>query len=150
MTTIHEEIHYCPETGIVTRIKSTKSQRVGKTIKLNFTFKKIRKELTHWIWFYMTGQFPKGVVDHIDGNKRNNAWDNLRDVTQAVNLSNKHMAQKNNTSGYLGVSAHQGKYKARIKVNGKQIVLWPFDTPEEAHHAYLNERAKHHPTKGIK
>jgi len=37
----------------------------------------------------MTGEWPTGVIDHIDGNSLNNRWNNLRDVTTDQNNSNK-------------------------------------------------------------
>lgn len=150
------QYNYNPQTGILIRLfKTHHSQKINVPLGLHggrscyIRIGGIKKELTHWIWFYQTGQFPTQVIDHIDGNKQNNKWENLRQVSQAINLSNKHYPQTNNKSGYLGVSAHQGKYKARLKINGKQITLWPFTTPEAAHEAYLNLRSKYHPIEGV-
>lgn len=48
------------------------------------------------------GRFPNGEVDHIDGNRSNNAPDNLRESSKSQNLTNRH--GKNNTSGVNGIS----------------------------------------------
>lgn len=58
----------------------------------------------------------------------------------------------NNTSGYLGVSWHAGskKWQAQIRFEKIKKFLGCFDTPLEAHLAYLNEakRLRRLPRKG--
>ncbi|UQJ95255.1 putative homing endonuclease [Klebsiella phage CPRSA] len=55
----------------------------------------------------------------------------------------KRKGQKNNKSGYRGVcwSSRAEKYRATIGIDGKQIHLGYFDTPEEASKAY-HQKAK--------
>jgi hypothetical protein len=53
------------------------------------------------IWKWMTGEDPD-EVDHIDGDRKNNKWSNLRSVPRAVNGRNLAKA-KDNTSGTTGV-----------------------------------------------
>ena len=66
------------------------------------------------IWLMMTGEWPKGEIDHIDGNPLNNRWDNLRDVSKTENLRNC-KTSKNNTSGINGV---QVRYVVTIGIGG--------------------------------
>lgn len=82
------------------------------------------------------------VVDHIDGNPLNNHRSNLRLASIKENVRNS-KKPKNNTSGFKGVSWHDRaqKWRARIFVDRRQIHLGYFDTPEEAHKAYM-EAAK--------
>jgi hypothetical protein len=75
--------------------------------------------------------------DHDDGNKANNRRYNLRIATSSQNQQNKG-ANRNNTSGYKGVSFEKRKQRwvANIKVQGKKKYLGSFKTPELAHSAY--------------
>jgi hypothetical protein len=87
----------------------------------------------------MTGKWPKGVIDHIDGIKSDNRWDNLRDVTKGQNAHNSRL-NKNNKSGHTGVSfrSDSGKWRAIIRLNGKLKNLGQYDTAEDA----VNAREK--------
>lgn len=89
---------------------------------------------------------PDGmVVDHINGNKLDNRRSNLRVCTRAQNLMNRGK-QRNNTSGFKGVSYHKqcSKWMAFIKLNKRFINLGLFDTPEAAALAYNEAAKKYH------
>lgn len=106
-----------------------------------------QKRLAHRLaWLYMTGEFPSGHIDHKDGNKQNNRFDNLREVTRFGNLQNMRGPTKANKCGFLGVSAHQGKWRVQIMINGDKIRESGFDTPEEAHQRYLELKRMYHST----
>tara|TARA_R110002020_G_scaffold44575_1_gene128379 strand:- start:52 stop:519 length:468 start_codon:yes stop_codon:yes gene_type:complete len=81
---------------------------------------------------------PEHQVDHIDGNKLNNAFSNLRVVTQQGNLFN-----NPNAKGYCW-NKRAGKWHAYINVDGKQKFLGYFDTEEEARAAYIAAKEVHH------
>lgn len=91
---------------------------------------------THLAWLIMTGAWPTKLIDHRDRNPRNNAWVNLREVTESGNSQNRSMG-KNNTSGIKGVYWHKatGKWQASIRA-GTQRSLGLYDTKEEAAEAY--------------
>jgi len=83
----------------------------------------------------MTGEWPIGIVDHIDGSKDCNKWDNLRDVSQAENMKNKKMPSFN-SSGTIGIrQVKSGKWQARINVDGKELSLGTYATEDEAKEA---------------
>jgi hypothetical protein len=87
-------------------------------------------------FLYMTGAWPKEQTDHIDGDRTNNRWSNLREATGSQNKQNKGIRQ-DNTTGFRGVYRHEdGKFVARIKVGDKRINLGSFDTAEQASEAY--------------
>jgi hypothetical protein len=97
-------------------------------------------------WFYVFGVWPNGEIDHINGIKTDNRIDNLRDVSKSINMQNMRSPQKNNKSGFLGVSwsKHHGKYQARIGHKGLDVFLGYFNSPEDAHSAYLKAKRKIH------
>jgi hypothetical protein len=76
---------------------------------------------------------PKGLqVDHINGDRLDNRRENLRVVTVSVNQFNRKHLNRNNRSGVRGVGYQDGKWRARINVNGEDHYLGRFDTVEEA------------------
>jgi hypothetical protein len=77
------------------------------------------------------------IVDHIDRNPLNNTKVNLRLCSGAQNQGNRKI-NKNNTSGYRGVSWEKTnqKWKACVYKNNKQIWLGLFDSKEKAAIAY--------------
>ena len=72
-------------------------------------------------WFLMTGAWPKHGIDHRNRNTSDNSWENLRDVTQAVNLLN----QGRLLAGVTWSKANS-RWQARIDRNGKQQRLGYF------------------------
>ena len=97
-------------------------------------------------WLHIHGEWPSHHIDHIDGNQMNNRISNLRDAPRAINAQNQKTAQRSNRSGFLGVSKHKcGRFVAGVWVGGKSKYLGIFDTPEEAHEAYLEAKRAIHP-----
>lgn len=84
-------------------------------------------------------------ADHEDRNGLNNQRSNLREATLAQNGSNRKL-QKNNTSGYVGVSWNNGRQRwvARIKVNRELRYLGAFVDPQDAALAYDAAAIKYH------
>ena len=79
---------------------------------------------------------PKIYIDHIDHNRQNNNWLNLRIVTPQQNNFN--------FSNVKGYSLENNKYRANIKVNGKTIHLGTFEKEEDARNAYLEAKKIYH------
>ena len=62
--------------------------------------------------------------------------DNCRWATRQVQTQNTRLIQKNNTSGYRGVSKQGNGYQVSSCLNGKQIYLGYFNNPIEGAKAY--------------
>lgn len=103
------------------------------------------------VWAMHHGRWPEGVIDHIDGNSRNNKIENLRDVKQVINARNCRKS-KNNTSGVNGVwwDKRYKKWCAEIKLNYKKKHLGYFEDIKDAERARVEEEKKHmyHKTHG--
>lgn len=86
-------------------------------------------------WLMQTGSLPETgyEIDHIDGNRSNNSWSNLRVVNRNQNNYNTGIS-KANKSGCKGVSYRKdtGKWLARLKLDGKIIHLGYHDSKESA------------------
>lgn len=82
-----------------------------------------------------------GVIDHINGNNKDNRKCNLRIVTCLEN------ARNNISNGKYGVNGvrllRNGKYNVRITVNYKNLFIGNFDTLEKAIQARINAEKKY-------
>ena len=96
--------------------------------------------------FYTTGRWPEMDVDHINGNRSDNRIANLRTVTRSENMQNQRAARSNSRTGLLGVVPNRKRFAAQIRVNRKTTCLGTYDTPEQAHQAYLNAKQQLHPS----
>lgn len=89
-------------------------------------------------------QLPADVlVDHRNGNTRDNRRENLRLADRFQNAQNQRR-HSNNTSGYRGVSKIGNRWQARIAAYGRRIHLGYHDTPEQAYSAYCEAAKVHH------
>lgn len=128
--------HYNPITGNMMWVRPHgTTARAGTVIKAvngkGYRHVRVRGQqyLVHRLAFlWMTGKFPVGEADHVNGDKSDNRWCNLRDTTHAENCKNQ-IKPKHNTSGAVGVyrSEKRGKWQAQIKVNYENIYLGVFD-----------------------
>lgn len=84
-------------------------------------------------WLYMTGNMPPHEVDHINGNRSDNRFVNLRAVTKLENSHNQSL-RVTNKSGATGVfwEVRRNMWLATILNAGKSTHLGYFKTFEEA------------------
>lgn len=102
-------------------------------------------------WLYVTGDWPSNQIDHINGNRADNRFENLRDVTTKQNTMNQREAHKNNKSGLLGVRVRSdgSGFYASIKIDGKARYLGSFKDALAAHDAYVTAKREYHQTCSI-
>ena len=88
------------------------------------------------IYALKTGREIFSDIDHIDGDRTNNVFSNLRESSKSSNAKNR---------------MSRGTYKVKtgwvagITVDYKKKHLGVFSTEQEAHEAYLAAKAKYHP-----
>jgi hypothetical protein len=145
---IKDFISYNPETGecVWKKINSNRvkngdtagSQHTNGYREVSF---KNRKYLLHRvIWFIHYGEQPGDKqIDHMNGNRSDNRISNLRLVTQLDNLLNKKV---------LGIyhDKRDGKWYARIRVDGVTKSLGSSPCPLLAGLAYQDAKKQLHPT----
>lgn len=85
------------------------------------------------IWKIVMGIDPD-EIDHINGNKRDNRWENLRDVDRNENAKNI-ATPLTNTSGNIGIHKRGPSWFVGIRGNGKQLHVGSYPTLEEAKNA---------------
>lgn len=147
-------LHYDPETGVF-RWKVSRGSAKARTVagyvnEQGYLRMVIDRKwyLAHRLaWFYTHGVWPEFDIDHRNHITTDNRIVNLREATRSENCTNQVRAKSNNKSGFLGVSKHKhtGYWCASIQLKGKRAgVIGYFNTPEEAHAAYLNAKRKLH------
>lgn len=83
--------------------------------------------------------YPLKQIDHKNSDKLDNRRSNLRLVTNQQNSWNKPKANRNSRSGYKGVTYNKrdNNWRSVLSLNGKRYELGRYDTPLEAHKAYV-------------
>lgn len=97
------------------------------------------------IWKYVTGEDPD-ELDHKNGVRTDNRFDNLRNTTRTMNTRNRAMSG-NNSTGVTGVEKLTNTYRAYIGVNNKRVHLGCYPTLEEAKEARRKANIKYGFTK---
>ena len=135
---------YNPETGELRKVRDGKI--IGHPNNLGYVRVWIkledgkRKHFTaHRLAFmFMEGSFPSNnlVVDHINQDRSDNRWCNLRAVNRAANSVN--------SSKFKNYTAVGNRFTSAITFKGKRHHLGTFDTAEEAQQAYTNAKEHHY------
>lgn len=154
--TLRSLLDYNPETGDLTwkdrdrsafknelsylRWKSTYyGRKAGSPISSGYLAVKVggrkgRLFLAHrLIWLWMTGEWPADSIDHINHDRLDNRWANLREVTHAENMKNlaRRSGNKSGATGVFQVSQSK-KWRAYIQRDGKRHYLGMFSERNEA------------------
>lgn len=99
-------------------------------------------------WLFVTGDWPpKGfVIDHINRDRSDNRWANLRLADASQNGMNSTM-RSDNTSGHTGVYRHGPDSKwwqAKISVRGRTVHVGTYPSRDEAIAARVAAANRHY------
>lgn len=106
---LKELLHYDPETGVFTWLISVSNVKTGAIARdyshgyLRVSIKGKRYYGHRLAWLYMTGEWPKHQIDHINHVRCDNRFKNLRCATNSENHKNT-PRRKDNKTGITGVS----------------------------------------------
>lgn len=142
---------YDPERGSFTHNRTVNQVKIGSIAGTKDTkgYIQIRingkKYLAHRLaWLYMTGEFPKLIIDHINGVKDFNIFSNLREATCQQNSINSKV-KSNSLSGIKGISlTKNGTYRITMRIDRKQIYIGTFKDLEFAQLVYGEAQSKYH------
>jgi hypothetical protein len=139
-------LHYDPFSGAIYWIKHPKRTKTKKLLagcresKNGYTVFKFKRKMYkahRFAWFLFYGVWPVGFIDHINGIVDDNRIDNLRDVSQSENCTNRVTHRNGKLPGTIRKNC---AWFGRIRIARKEIYIGPFDTEIEASNAYVKKR----------
>lgn len=136
---VRELLRYDPETGDFYRLcpsSRSPSGLVSRSVN-GSGYRRIRilgrLYFAHRVaWLYMTGSWPANWIDHINGDRSDNRWSNLRDVTPRRNALNRKGLNSNNKTGFRGVYRNAGRFCVQFRIDGIKKSIGSYATLEEA------------------
>lgn len=135
--------NYDPKTGELLQY----GKRAGYITLTGYRLLSVKKQRIYahrLIWCLVTGEWPTSEIDHINQDRSDNRWSNLRLATRQQNARNRKRNAKNR-SGFKGVSFHNrvGRWRAVIELDSGHKHLGYFDDPKSASIAYRNAAQQH-------
>jgi len=137
---LRDVLHYNPETGIFTWKQTGKGKRAGgiagNTRPDGYRRINVGGKLYYahrLAYLYMTGEWPKDLIDHANMDPSDNRWCNIRACDQRQNRGNRRIDPRSR-SGIKGIHyrADCDKWWAYICPNGRLKSLGMYKTLEEA------------------
>lgn len=122
---IESVIYYKPDTGeFIWRVSPSgsvsKGDPAGYVSKSNgylYIRYKGKQMRAHRLAYYLMGLPIPEQIDHKDGVRTNNRWNNLREANAAENGWNRRGTK--NALGIKGIRYHKGRYEARLDCAGE-------------------------------
>jgi len=144
-------LSYDPETGLFRWRVNVSRQKAGAIagrkskgyIRIKIDRHTYSAHRLAWLHFY--GVWPTEQLDHLNVVRDDNRIANLREATNAENGQNC-VVSRNNSSGHPGVHWDKRcrKWRARIKVNRKEIYLGVFENIDDAAAARAKAKSELH------
>lgn len=148
---LKEMLSYNSITGEFIRIKPLKGNTlyavVGSTNNdgyISISIDNKRYQAHNLVWLYIYGKFPELQLDHINGIKDDNRFENLREVSHSENQKNKGL-DKRNKFGYPGIRKGKklGTYRVYIGIDKAKLDLGTYPNLESAIAARVQAEIKY-------
>lgn len=150
-----QQVSYDMETGEFTWLKSGPGRpkhRNALAGSMHWTgYKSIRiggtSYLSHRLaYLFVTGHWPPENVDHINRDRSDNRWSNLREATFSENSQNSNGKTSIRKSKFKGtyLDKRVNRWTSSIRSKGKRYYLGYFDLEEDAAKAYAEASILHH------
>lgn len=128
-------LRYDPATGIFRWARGCRKGKAAGTVHDARGFLKVsiagqRYFLHRLAFLWMTGAMPRSNVEHIDGVRQNNQWQNLREGQRSQKRA--YRAPYREPTGYAGIFWVEGRYDASVKASGIILNIGTFPTFDEA------------------
>lgn len=144
-----ELLSYSPETGEFTRKKKVSNRPAGSVVGHGSFYLLVdidgkRYPCHRLAWLYMTGEWPAKEIDHINGDGKDNRWENLRAASRQENImKRKHKLPR---SGVKGVHRfwNDSAWYAQVGFKGKTYNLGTFRSLDDAARAVKEGRSRLH------
>ncbi len=135
---LKEHFSYDPDTGVITALSNRGRVRKGmelgsKTVAGYLTVSLNGKSyLCHRLAFFLINDaWPVNDVDHINGDRSDNRWCNLRQATRQQNLFNK-LGNKAKTLPRNVYPHKSGRFRVKMKIDGLTRHFGYYSSVEEA------------------
>ena len=137
-----EMFDYDPDTGVfvrrisVARRKKALAGQIAGSLSANGYLRVMidgKSILLHRLAFIYMGCQPPKCVDHINGDRTDNRWANLRAADHVINGRNT-KRPITNTSGFIGVSWDRftGKWVSQMRIGDERLFFGRFEHIEDA------------------
>lgn len=142
---LREVLDYDPETGVFIWIMSKQGVSFGKAAGAMKArgYRAVQIDGRDYaehrlVWLWMTGQWPRDQIDHINRDRADNRWCNLREATQSQNFANR-TALSTNKTGLKGAHYEAGRQQWRVTImkEGVRHFIGRYACPAAAHFAYI-------------
>ena len=140
---------YDPDTGLLMSRRHNRTVGYNHNGYLVVELEKKHIRIHRIVWMIVHDRWPNPMLDHINGNRKDNRLCNLREVTSKQNLENRGASITKSglpRSGYKGVHWNRftKKWVASIGHDKKVIYLGSFTDPQKAFFAYRQVAQKLH------
>jgi hypothetical protein len=124
---LKELFSYDDSTGLLTRLKgiggTTYISEVVGHVHGNSGYRVVivngkSYQAHRLVWLWKTGELPDLEIDHINGNRSDNSWANLRLATKEQNQHNAKL-RSDNKSGVKGMKRNRNYLECRVAYNGE-------------------------------